>query len=384
MTNKLILASAGAGKTEHLVRESIEKMAQGQKVLVVTYTRNNQKEILDRFHRLSGFNSKQFVVKGLYTFLLEDIVRPYQRCIFGDRIKNIVFNSHGDPHKKNGRTLRGTGEKTEQGEYNPRHFLSTCRTKAHTTYIAQLACRVINESGQKPIARLEKIYSHIYFDEVQDLIGWDYEVLKHLARSIDLDITCVGDFRQTIYETAITQKQPKTISQKLARFNQLNFEIESMSVNRRSIQCICDFADAIHADANYEPTISLAGSVPEHYREHVGIFIVKRSDVPVYIEKFTPVLLRHSVRSGSEYNEIAKEKMNFGQSKGQGFPRVLILPTPRYKSYLAGDQSIFSNMRTDDAKNKLYVAVTRAKYSIGFIVEDNEVAQFDIPQWLDT
>ncbi|MNP60114.1 hypothetical protein D3C76_1551660 [compost metagenome] len=43
--------------------------------------------------------------------------------------------------------------------------------------------------------RLGEIYTQVFFDEVQDLVGWDYEVLKGLNKVMPTPITCVGDFR---------------------------------------------------------------------------------------------------------------------------------------------------------------------------------------------
>ena len=225
------------------------------------------------------------------------------------------------------------------------------------------------------------MYSHIYFDEVQDLVGWDYEVLEELTRARNFDITCVGDFRQTIYQTAITTKQPKTNPQKLSKFEALGFEVEPMCINWRSIQQICDFADTVHANQGYESTRSHVPEVPEEYQDHLGIFIIKKSDVQKYSDRYSPVLLRSSVRSGIELNSICSTRLNFGQAKGLSFPRVLILPTSNYKCFLKGNANCFDTQRTEGALNRLYVAVTRAKYSVGFIIDDNEIDQYDLAKW---
>ena len=122
------MACAGAGKTERIIRESVEHIRSGRKVLVVTYTQNNQRELIHRFIQFNGEATIQFIVKGLYTFLLDDIVRPYQKCIFPKRIKTINFNKSGDPHKRNGRTIPGTAEKIDN-RYNPKHYLTSCHAK---------------------------------------------------------------------------------------------------------------------------------------------------------------------------------------------------------------------------------------------------------------
>lgn len=383
MTRKLIIASAGAGKTYKIVKESIQKISSGSKVLLVTYTINNQAEIIKKFKELGGKDRDKFHVKGLFTFLLEDIIRPYQHCIFENRIETINFDGKSDPHKyPNKKTKPGTGE-IISGLYNPIHYLTSDKKKAYTTYLSQLGARVIKESNGKPIARLEEIYSHIYFDEVQDLVGWDYEVLKGLAESKKLGITCVGDFRQTIYDTVATRHQPKTTQQKLECFEGMKFVPETMNISRRSLQCICDIADKIHANEDYKKTQSIVKEVPTKHRGHCGVFIVKGSDSIRYIKKHKPTLLRGAVNYGKKFNHTSIAKVNFGKSKGLGFSRVLVLSTKPYIEYLKGSKKILDKNKTEESKNKLYVAMTRAKYSLGFIIPDEYADKCGIPVWVD-
>lgn len=47
MSNKLIIAAAGSGKTTHLVEEAL-KITEG-KVLITTYTEANEQEIAKNF-----------------------------------------------------------------------------------------------------------------------------------------------------------------------------------------------------------------------------------------------------------------------------------------------------------------------------------------------
>ena len=42
--NKLISACAGAGKTHRIVSEAIQAIDKGERILIITYTINNQKE----------------------------------------------------------------------------------------------------------------------------------------------------------------------------------------------------------------------------------------------------------------------------------------------------------------------------------------------------
>lgn len=74
MPNILCIAGAGSGKTHKIVTESIAEIAQGGKVLVVTYTASNQNELRNRFQEVYGKFSSRFVVKGLFSFDLDVVV----------------------------------------------------------------------------------------------------------------------------------------------------------------------------------------------------------------------------------------------------------------------------------------------------------------------
>jgi len=376
LTRTLIVASAGAGKTQRIISEAKFQAASGKNILVVTYTENNQKELL---HRYSG-DAKFFTVKGLFSFLLEDIVRPYQRCFFSTRISTINFNSGGDPHKVNGRTIPGRKEALPDGMLNPVYYLTKCEKKAHTTYLAKLATKIMKKREKEVLARLEDIYSHIYIDEVQDLVGWDYEVLKILSKSKLMKITCVGDFRQTIYDTSSASKGPKSTKQKLEKFVSMNFDVKNLAVSRRSVKGICDFSDTIHSNEGYKKTLSLTVNLPYH-NYHTGVFCVRESYVNEYIREFSPVILRHGVNSGKRYNEMDVKKINFGKSKGLSFDRTLIIPTQAYLRFISGEKNIFSADKTEASKNKLYVASTRAKYSTAFVVPDSQVDKCLLSEW---
>ena len=247
--NQLIIASAGAGKSRHIVKQALKMAEIGQNILILTYTQNNQKELEKKICQINGHKPSNIIIKGWFAFLLEDMIRPYQRCIFQNRIPGIYFNS-SDPHIKNGRTIKGRSEK-KNGKYNPIYFLTKTEQRAHTTYLSKLAVRVYNEAKGKTTQRIAEIYDTIFIDEAQDLVGWDFELIKALAKIKNLSFVCVGDFRQTIYTTSVARKLPKTNIEKFNAFKEIGFKPEHMNISWRCIQSICDFADLVHADEEF-------------------------------------------------------------------------------------------------------------------------------------
>lgn len=378
MPNILCIAGAGSGKTHKIVTESIAEIAQGGKVLVVTYTTSNQNELRNRFQEVYGKFSSRFVVKGLFSFYLEDLVRPYQRAIFARRINEIFFNDR-NPHipPKSKYPLPGCQEQLEDKSYNPRHYLTACETKAHTGFLAKLAARIAKSTKNAAAIRLGEIYSQVYFDEVQDLVGWDYDVLKILSKSMNSPISCVGDFRQTVYETSFGHKHPQTAQEKIKAFEDMGFDLQSLPLNRRCIQAICTVADTVHNGA-YAQTTSGVTVIPTEFAHHVGAFIVKHSDVADYIAAYDPIVLRWQINSGKKILPEGSRCYTFGSSKGLGFDRVMILPVESQEDFILKKVHVFE---TEAAQNKMYVAITRARYSVGFIVKDELAEGLRFPVW---
>lgn len=379
MPNVFVFAGAGTGKTERIVNEAMARIADHRRILVLTYTENNQRELANRFLLKHRGAHHGFVVKGLLTFYLEEIIRPYQRAIFPNRIEGFILND-SDPHKRNGRNIAGRTEKLASGAFNPLYYLTPCSTQAHSSLLAKFACAIIKETGGAPIRRLADIYDSLYFDECQDMVGWDFEVLALLAKSKQFSITCVGDFRQTIYETASTTKKPGSSQEKVACLEKLKFVREDMNESRRSVQAICDYAGRLHAAEGYPALISNVVA-PDAYSDHQGVYAVKASDAPAYFALYRPVILRNSIRSGIEYDGLPLQRMNFGKSKGLGFARTAILPTKPQLQFLQDHPAAFGNGKTEEPRNRFYVALTRAQYSVALIVPDIVVAKCHLPVW---
>lgn len=382
MPNELWIAGAGSGKTHKIITESIEVIKNGGRVLVVTYTTNNQAELRARFFEEYRAHTEKFVVKGLFSFYLEDMIRPYQGNFFADRLTNIFFTER-NPHLIPGSvyTQKGRAEKLEDGSINPLHYLTSCKTMAYSGLLAKLATRIAKKSKSAPAKRLRDIYQKVFFDEVQDLVGWDYEVISSINKFMPNSICCVGDFRQTIYTTTFGHKEPETPQQKIDYFvKKLKFKNNSMPKNRRCIQEICDLSDTVHSGM-YDKTISDVTSIPNEFSDHCGIFIVKVSQIDSYLIAFQPKILRWSATTGKKYlpNNVACH--TFGSCKGLGFDRVLIILSDKHLKFINGDNTAFDRDKTEESRNKLYVAITRARYSLAFLVEDKLVNEMPYPIW---
>jgi ATP-dependent DNA helicase UvrD/PcrA len=162
--NRLVLAVAGGRKTQSIVDHAIAAPA-GRRILILTYTQRNQRELHER---LSGHRPLPAVVevRGWFSFLLGEFVRPYlPRHFAGMRLRGLDF--HGDP----GRYAAGPGR-----------FLDA-DGRAYKRHLAKLAVDVNAASGGAVLDRLRRIYDELHIDEVQDLNGYDLDILLSLMRS---------------------------------------------------------------------------------------------------------------------------------------------------------------------------------------------------------
>jgi DNA helicase-2/ATP-dependent DNA helicase PcrA len=92
---------------------------------------------------------------------------------------------------------------------------------------------------------------------------------------------------------------------------------------------------------------------------HDGVFEIKAGDVEDYVRVYSPTVLRWTVL----HNTQDLPAINVGASKGATFDRVLIFPTKPVLTYLRS-----GNPAEAGAREKLYVAATRAKYRATFVV----------------
>ena len=77
--------------------------------------------------------------------------------------------------------------------------------------------------------------------------------------------------------------------------------------------------------------------------------------------RFEPQVLRYDRTTPSDYLAF-----NFGEVKGLGYKRVLVLPNGKLRSWLlTGDIS-----HIEKSAEKVYVAVTRARQSVAFVLDD--------------
>ena len=358
MSNKLIIAAAGSGKTTLLVKEALAQ--KNGKVLITTYTQANEAEIKKKIIEINKCIPENVIVQTWFSFLLKHGVKPFQGILFEKKIKGLILVNSQSGLKGYTKTKQPIyfGEEKEF----ERHYFSNA-LKIYSDKLSKFVFRCNERTEGAVIDRISRIYSHIFVDEVQDLAGYDLELLK-LFFDCNSNILLVGDPRKGTYSTNSSPKNKQFKKSKVVNYffqdNSINIDTDqtSLSVNYRCIKPICDLSNKLFA--NFPATTT--GNTEE--TRHDGVFFVEEKNVEDYLCQYQPVQLRDSKKKEVNPNYRV---MNFGESKGLSFDRVLIYPTKPFIDWLKDNNASLA----DTSRSKFYVAITRAKYSVGIVYNYN-------------
>lgn len=355
--NHLILAVAGSRKTQGIV-DACATADPAERILILTYTTANQVELKNRLSTAAG-DHHHIEVTGWFTFLIGHFVRPFLPFVYrGKRVRGFDFDSPPQ-------TYIGAGEWS-------RYFNS--RDQVRKVHLPQLACLVDEASGGAAIRRLERIYDRIYIDEVQDLCGYDLEILTLLMASA-LPIEMVGDIRQAILATnGRERKNKKYMYMQVWDWFRKEERAGRLRITQRceTWRCrpeVAAFADSLFgSEWGFEATVSLN----QRTTGHDGVFLVRSSDVNEYVDEFAPLTMRYSAGSASQFDHL--DPMNFGMAKGLGRERVLICPTDKITKHLKTGTALDQGLAAH-----LYVSVTRAEQSVAFVIDSPGACAY--PYW---
>jgi ATP-dependent exoDNAse (exonuclease V) beta subunit len=290
-----------------------------------------------------------------FEFLLRDGVKPYQtyKTDIG-RVRSINFISEKPRF-------------IERTDFE-RYYLDAA-SNVYSDAVADLACVLDDSSKGNVIRRIEAIYDMVLVDEMQDLAGYDLEFLKLMLKS-KIMIVMVGDPRQAVYRTNRSNKNKQYRGRRLMKWigtceREGLCAQRTFDVNHRSNAVVCAFADGIY------PSLPSTRSGQREVVEHEGVVLVHTDDVERYIEQYHPQELRWD-RGNKQAGPSAR---NFGEVKGLTFERVLIYPTTPITAFIEEGTEL-----VEVSAAKLYVAVTRARHSVG-IVTQSRSSKSPLPLW---
>jgi DNA helicase-2/ATP-dependent DNA helicase PcrA len=361
MANDLIIASAGSGKTTALVEKAIEKANAGETVLITTFTEACEAEIKNKLvEKSNGYIPKNITIQTWFSLLIKHGAKPYQDYVIDTEITGLIL--------VNGKS--GVRHETEDGKKfywseakNPYEFYFSKSGKIYSDKLAKFVIRCNKDSGGKVIGRLSQCFDNIFIDEVQDLAGFDLEILKALF-DCKSSVLLVGDPRQATYSTNNAQKHSKFKKSEIINFFSdstiiIDTDDKLLTINHRCSPQICEYSNTLY------PDLPKSTSGNDTVTGHDGIIIIDKDHVASYLVEYQPVQLRHSIKTqvNTDYPVYT-----FGKSKGLTFDRVLIYPTGPIFNWLVSSENGLKGI----SKAGFYVALTRARYSVGIVLESKQ------------
>lgn len=341
--NLIKCSAAGSGKTWGICNSALDiiRGGNGKKILITTYTNKGVEAIEKEFKsQNNGILDKQVVIISWYEFLLCDLIKPYQTYLTNiNEVKSFDFS-----HMYGAKNFAKIGTKE-------RYITKSGNIKAN--FASEMALQLNIMSENKVIKRLEKIYGYTFIDEIQDMAGYDLNLIEMIMDS-SISTVCVGDNKQATYRTHNTQKAKRQTGANVWSFFEYlqthnKAYIENNSCSRRFNNEICSFANTIFPNENNITTCM------DEKTEHDGVFLISREDVSTYYNYFKPIVLKYDKNTQTD----GYPSYNFGQCKGLTFERVLIYPNNPLNDFIDG--------KPLKSPHKYYVAVTRPKYSLAIV-----------------
>ena len=292
-------------------------------------------------------------VSGWYAFLLRHWVRPFLPLKYpGRQLGGLNFEGLPEMNSRGIVIAKGVDR-----------FLDD-DSRAYKRFLSKLAIDVADAAGGTVITRLQRMFDEIYIDEVQDLTGYDLDILERMLFSTS-SIYLVGDLRQSLFDTNPQDPRHKKYRD-LSMTNWFRdqqsagrLELKHSSTTWRSVQAIASFSDTIF---NQNLGFPATTSAQTKSSDHDGVFALAPEHIDAYLQRYGPVCLRQQVRTPVPAGVDAS---NFGISKGLTHDRVLIFPTGPVREFLTKGKPL-----GDKAACGLYVGVTRAIYSVAFVLTD--------------
>ena len=191
-TNNVIISAAGGGKTTRIVTRSLASSA--ERSVLLTYTNNNVGELENRFYQLNSALPAYAEIWSWYKFLLREMARPYQKNLINGRIDGIFW-------------VEGRSDTFADATKIDRYYFHDSK-RIYSDKLARFVYECDRASGGAVIERLERRFDQLYIDEIQDMAGWDIEVIELLLKS-KIRVMLVGDHRQATFRTNNAGKEQR-------------------------------------------------------------------------------------------------------------------------------------------------------------------------------
>ena len=246
MSGKLVIAGAGSGKTTWLIKQALQ--IKDEKVLITTFTEANERGIIEKIFEINGCIPANVTVMTWFSFLLKHGVKPYQSAIYDGDIAGMLL-----VNKKSGlRFVNRGGNPVYYGEKDVEPFYFSTERKIYSDKIAKFVVSADKIKKGLIVNRIRRIFPNIFIDEVQDLAGYDLEIIQLLHKE-GVNLLMVGDPRQVTYHTHDEIKNKKYSNGNIKGYvsnhcKGIEIDEKTLCNSYRNNAQICDFANIVYPE----------------------------------------------------------------------------------------------------------------------------------------
>ena len=343
MDKRLILAVAGSGKTTYILKQ----LCLERRHILVTFTNNNYENLRRGVVKKFGYFPNNIKIYTYFSFLYNFLFKPLlsQRV----RAKGIDWKTPIDIYSK----------KTD-----PKHYLNHQRY-LYGNRISKLLieCKLANDVNE----RIERYFDCMYFDEVQDFAGNDFNLLISILKA-NLSILLVGDFYQHTFDTSrdgvINGKLHSNYNKYVSYYEKVGIEIDNFTLNK-SHRCGADICNLVED--------KLGINIESSKVEKSEIIFIDCSDEAERVFRDDSII-KLFYKENDKYPCYSE---NWGASKGNDHYSVVCVVVNTKIMKLLSDKSSGGQNIAFTTLNKLYVALTRAKNKL-IIIDHKLISHFKI------
>lgn len=365
MDKRVILATAGSGKTYYLCHE----IDSNKKNIIIAYTHQNIKNILNELSKRFGKIPDNTLVMTFHSFIYKFMIRPFDKII-GDFYGVENFKSKGVTIERppDSCITMKNGTRRKNPYYYHINSLEHYIKEKHyySDYLSKLILKtnnrnfsLINESCNN----LNKFFDCIYVDEVQDFRENNWSLLIEIIKRTN-KILLVGDYYQhsvsAINNTGIPFKNKKNFISyedylKYLEKNGMIVDNTTLIASRRCCKEVCDLIT-----------------------NKLGIKILSAEKNGGVVKLITEPDKILKIINDNEIVKLVWEKaemydfnaVTWSYSKGDTYKSICIVLTEVYSDLMNEN---YKNLEPSISKNKLYVALTRSSGDVYIIKKQDLV-----------
>lgn len=365
MGKRVILATAGSGKTYHLCHEIDDK----KRNIIIAYTHQNIKNILGELLKRFGKIPDNTLVMTFHSFVYRFMIRPFDNMIgefYGIenfRSKGVTIVSPPDSYISINNKFKRINPRYKPITDLYHYVENDCY---YSDYLSKLIIKTttndfsLMDEGCKNI---NKFFDYIYIDEVQDFRENNWKLLLEIIKNVN-NILLVGDYYQHSVSAVNNTGVPFKVGKKFVSYEDyieylgslgLNVDTSTLNTSRRCCKAVCDLV------------ISKLGiNILSSEINNGVVELVTQSDKILEILNDNDI-----VKLVWERVDLYKfNAITWSYSKGDTYKNICIILTNVYSDLMNED---YKNLDSSISKNKLYVALTRSSGNVYIIKKEDLV-----------